>query len=65
MDTDGVIALITTENIYVYITNEVKTRFHTSNYQLDYYQEEKYFRKMGLIWWKNKEKVCCIENKNL
>ena len=65
MDTDGVIALITTENIYVYITKEFETRFHTSNYESDYYQEEKFFKKIGLIRWKNKEKVCCIESKNL
>ena len=35
MDIDGFVAYIKTEDIYADIAEDVKTRFHTSDYELD------------------------------
>ena len=35
MDTDGLLVFIKTDDIYKDIAEDVKTRFNTSNYELD------------------------------
>ena len=71
MDTDSFIVYIKTNNICIYITEDVVRRFDTSNYELDRpLPKGKNEKVVGLInkrWirWKNHDKTFWIKCKNL
>ena len=61
MDTDSFIAYLKTDYIYKDISEDVETRFHTTNYELN----RPLTKKKKLIWinekWirrKNNDKIC-------
>ena len=64
MDKDSFIVYIKTDDIYKHIAEDVETRFHTLNYQLDRpLPKEKNKKVIGLM--KNYAKICWIKSKNL
>ena len=64
MDKDSFIVYIKTDDIYKHIAEDVETRFHTLNYQLDRpLPKGKNKKVIGLM--KNYAKICWIKSKNL
>ena len=66
MDTDNFIAYIKTDDIYKDIVKDVKTRFDTSNYEIDRpLQRGKIKKVIGLMKDELGGKICWIKSKNL
>ena len=71
MDTDGLLVFIKTDDIYKDIAEDVKTRFNTSNYELDRLVPKGKNKKknIGLIkdelGWKIMRKFAGLRAKNL
>ena len=70
MDTHSFIVYIKTDDIYKDIAEDVKTRFDTSNYELDRPSSEGKYKKSNCInerriRWKSLERICWIKSKNL
>ena len=70
MDTDSLIVNVRTDDIYKDIADDVETRFDTSNYELDRpLPKGKNKNVIGLMrgWirWKNYDKICWSQSKNL
>ena len=62
MDTDSFIVYLETDYIYKKIIGNVEARFHTSNYELDRPLLKEKNQKSN---WKNHDKICFINSKNL
>ena len=66
IDTDSFVVHVKPGDIYKDIAEDVKTRFDTSNYELDRpFLKEKNEKAIGLIRKKNQDKACWIKTKNL
>ena len=66
MDTDNFIAYIKTDDIYKDIVKDVKTRFDTSNYEIDRpLQRGKIKKVIGVMKDELGGKICWIKSKNL
>ena len=70
MDTDNFVVHVKTDDIYKNIGENIKTRFDTSNFELDRPLPKRKILKSvwtneGRIRWKIHERICWIKSKNI